>query len=101
MTYRISILLAAVCFCGGCFSSHEGAPHPPAIAVSAVTDFNGVYSNQSIDAEMVGRYRRLGLFERILFDVRPHPFDAADSASKHNEGSGLAIQHVALRGRPA
>lgn len=80
MNYRISILLAAVCFCGGCFSKHEGAPHPPAIAVSAITDFNGVYSNQSTDTEMVDRYRRLGLFERILFDVRPHPFDAADSA---------------------
>jgi hypothetical protein len=80
MTYRISILLAAVCFCGGCFSRHEGAPHPPVIAVSAITDFNGVFSNQSIGDEMVGENRRLELFGHILFNVMPHPFAAADSA---------------------
>lgn len=79
MNYRISILLAA-CFCGGCFSSHEGASHAPAIAVNAIADFNGVYSNQRIDAEMVGENRSLGLFEHILFYVRPHPFDVADKA---------------------
>jgi len=90
MNYRISILLAA-CFCGGCFSSYDGAPHAPAIAVSAITDFNGVYSNQSIDDEMVGENRGLGLFGHILFDVRPYPFKAADSVRIIALGKTLAV----------
>jgi hypothetical protein len=97
MNYRISILLAAVCFCGGCFSSHEGAPHPPAIAVSAITDFNGVYSNQSIDDEKAGENSRFGLFRRITFDVRTVPFEAADADSVRIIASGETLTVYALK----
>ena len=96
MNYRISILLA-VCFCGGCFSSHEGAPHPPAIAVSAITDFNGVYSNQSIDDEKAGENRRLGLFRRITFDVRTVPFEADDADNVRIIASGETLTVYALK----
>lgn len=91
MSYRTSILLA-VCFCGGCFSLDESAPHAPAIAVSASTDFNGVYSNQSIYDEKTGGNRRLGLFGHILFDVRFDLFKDADSVRMTASGTALTIE---------